>query len=48
MDGMMNGRAIGGIVSGGEGQMNEIGYPLSDYILINILKVRSSQLLAMV
>jgi hypothetical protein len=47
MDGMMNGRAIGRIVSGGEGQMNEIGYPLSDYILFNILKVRSSELLDM-
>jgi hypothetical protein len=48
MDGMMDGRSIGGIVSGGEGQMNEIGYPLSDYILLNILKVRSSELLDMV
>jgi hypothetical protein len=48
MDGMMNGRAIGGMVSGGEGQMNEIGYPLSDYVLFNILKVRSSELLDLV
>jgi hypothetical protein len=48
MDGMMNGRAIGGIVSGGEGQTNEIGYPLSDYVLFNILKVRSSELLDLV
>jgi hypothetical protein len=38
MDGMTNGRAIGGIVSGGEGQMNEIGYPLSDYVPFKYLE----------